>query len=98
MTIRYWQAPTLPFPYLTSGNDARMCNAEFDEAFAQLAQTPIGSDREALVKGLNDIVVQNYYEIPLLSRNLVSATLHTLHGFRINAWDAETWNIAEWRR
>ena len=82
----------------SSGNNARMCNAEYDATFALLAQTPIGPEREALVKRLNDIIVQNYYQIPLVNRNSISATLHTLHGVRINYWDAETWNIAEWRR
>ena len=82
----------------SSGNNARMCDPEYDEAYAQLAQTPIGPEREALAKRLNDIVVQNYYEIPLLSRNSVSGAANTLQGFRINPWDAETWNIAEWRR
>ena len=48
----------------SSGNNARMCNAEYDATFALLAQTPIGPEREALVKRLNDIIVQNYYQIP----------------------------------
>ncbi len=82
----------------SSGNNARMCNAEYDATFALLAQTPIGPEREALVKRLNDIIVQSYYQIPLVNRNSISATLQTLHGVRINYWDAETWNIAEWRR
>ncbi len=82
----------------SSGNNARMCNAEYDETHALLAQTPIGPEREALVKQLNDIFIQNYYAIPLVNRGSVSATLHTLRGVRANAWDGETWNIAEWRR
>ena len=47
---------------------------------------------------LNDILVQNYYEIPLVVRGSVSAHLDTLRGVRINGWDSELWNIAEWRR
>ncbi len=82
----------------SSGNNARLCDAEYDALFAQLAQTPIGPEREALVKQLNDILIQSYYAIPLVNRGSVSATLHTLRGVRINPWDAETWNIAEWRR
>lgn len=82
----------------SSGNNARMCNAEYDETFAQLAHTPIGPEREALAKRLNDIAVQSFYEIPLVNRGIVSASLNTLQGVRINAWDGETWNIAEWRR
>ena len=51
-----------------------------------------------MVKQLNDTHVQNYYEIPLVERGFVSAHLNTLKGVRINGWDSELWNIAEWRR
>ena len=80
------------------GNVARSCNPEYDALFAQLEQTGIGPDREALVKQLNDIYIQGYYEIPLVERGFVSARLNTLQGVRINGWDSELWNIAEWRR
>ena len=82
----------------TGGNNSRSCNPEYDKLFAQLAQTRIGPERATLVKRLNDIHVQNYYEIPLMSRGVVSAHLNTLQGVQINGWDSEMWNIAEWRR
>ena len=80
------------------GNVARSCNPEYDRLFAQLEQTRIGPEREALVKQLHDIDVQGYYEIPLVNRGAVSAHLNTLQGVRINGWDSEMWNMAEWRR
>ncbi len=79
-------------------NSARSCDPEYDELFAQLEQTQIGPEREALAKRLHDIYVQNYFEIPLVERGFVSAHLNTLKGVRINGWDSELWNIAEWRR
>ena len=82
----------------SGGNVARACNAEFDELVEELSHTSIGPDRAALVKRMNDILVQSYYEIPLVNRGIVSAHLHTLRGVRINGWDSELWNIAEWRR
>ena len=57
-----------------------------------------GPGRAALVKQLNDLYVQGYYEIPLVNRGIVSAHLNTLMGVRINGWDSELWNIADWRR
>ena len=81
-----------------SGNVARSCNPEYDRVFAQLEQTRIGPEREALVRRLNGILVQDYHEIPLVNRGAVSAHLNTLKGVRINGWDSEMWNIAEWRR
>ena len=79
-------------------NISRACNPEYDALFAQLSQTNTGPERARLVKELNDILVQNYYEIPLVNRGLVSAHLNTLKGVQINGWDSELWNIAEWRR
>ena len=80
------------------GNISRSCGPEYDKLYAQLEQTRIGPEREELVKQLNDIYVQSYYEIPLVERGTVSAHANTLQGVRINGWDSEMWNIAEWRR
>ena len=79
-------------------NVARSCNPEYDGLYVQLENTRIGPERETLVKRLNDLHVQNYFEIPLVNRGFVSAHLNTLQGVRINGWDSELWNIAEWRR
>ena len=79
-------------------NIPRACNPEYDQLYARLAETGIGPERAELVKRLNDIIAQNYYEIPLVNRGTVSAHLDTLKGVRINGWDSELWNIAEWRR
>ncbi len=81
------------------GNIFRGCDPAYDELFRELTTTPIGPDREALVKQLNDINVQNFYQIPLVHRGSVSAKLDTLQGVRMNGgWDSEMWNIAEWSR
>ena len=80
------------------GNIARSCNSEYDDVFETFAETLSGSRRAELVKQLNDIYIQSYYEIPLVNRGFVSAHLNSLKGVRTNAWDSELWNIAEWRR
>lgn len=80
------------------GNVARACDPAYDAAFEELPQLPIGAEREALVKRLNDILVRNSFEMPLVSRGIVSAHANTLQGVEFNAWDSEVWNIAEWRR
>ena len=79
-------------------NVVRACNPEFDELVEELSHTPIGPDRTALVKRINDLLVQSYYEIPLVNRGSVSAHLDSLKGVRINGWDSELWNIADWKR
>ena len=79
-------------------NNTRSCDPEYDAVFAQLGQTGVDPEREELVKRLNNIYVGNFYELPLVNRGLVSASLNTLQGVRMNGWDNELWNIAEWRR
>ena len=80
------------------GNVTRACDPAFDELVEELSHTPVGPDRVALVKRMNDIQVQSYYEIPLVNRGIVSAHLNSLKGAKFNGWDSELWNIAEWRR
>jgi len=82
------------------GNHFRGCDPAYDELFRQLTTTPVGPDREAIVKQLNDINVQNFFQIPLVHRaGGVSARLNSLQGVRMNGgWDSEMWNIAEWSR
>ena len=79
-------------------NVTRACDPNFDELVEELSHTPAGPDRTELVKRMNDMLVQGYYELPLVNRGIVSAHLDTLRGVRINGWDSELWNIAEWRR
>ncbi len=80
-------------------NIFRGCNAEYDELYQQLTQTPVGSEREELVKQMNDINVQSFYQIPLVHRGSVSAITNGLEGVQMNGgWDSEMWNIAEWSR
>ena len=96
-TYRCSQIPTRADNW-SLGNIARACNPAYDAAFQQLLPMPVGVQREAAVKRLNDILVRSYVQIPLVSRGTVSAHLRSLKGIRFNAWDSEMWNIAEWRR
>ncbi len=78
-------------------NVPRACDQEYDEAYEELARAA-GPERAALIKRLNDLHLQGYYQIPLVNRGSVSAHVNGLQGVRINGWDSELWNIAEWRR
>jgi len=80
------------------GNIFRGCNPEYDELFQKLVETPVGPERERLVKTLNDINVQTGMQIPLVYRGRVAAHGNDLQGVRVNGWDTELWNIADWSR
>ena len=79
-------------------NNSRGCNPAFDERLPALNELTIGAERDALVKQINKIYVQSFFEIFLVDRGLVSAHANTLRGVRMNAWDSELWNIGEWHR
>ena len=82
----------------TGGNISRACNENYDALFEQLRKTPTGPKRQQLVKQLNDLVIQQGYEIPLINRGITSAIANSLQGFEPNPWDSELWNIAQWSR
>lgn len=82
----------------TGGNVSRACNENYDALFEQLRTTPIGPKRQQLVKQLNDLIIQQGYEIPLINRGVTSAIANSLQGFEPNPWDTQLWNITQWSR
>ena len=79
-------------------NIARGCSDEYDALVELLSITPPGTDRSRIAKRMNDIIVQNHFLIPLIWRATVSARSNSLKGVRMNPWDSELWNIADWHR
>ncbi len=86
--------------WLTS-NIPRWCNenAEAYQALVdELSSTGPLADRAKLVIEMNDMLIQDGVMIPLVHRGSVSAHGNTLLGVRMNPWDSELWNIADWSR
>ena len=82
----------------TGGNVSRACNETYDALFAQLRTTPLGPQRQQLVKQLNDLILQQGHEIPLINRGIMSVIAKSLRGFAANPWDGQLWNVAQWSR
>ena len=81
------------------GNAPRWASDEYDAVYEELEGASLGQEREDLVIELNDLLVRNYVLIPLINRATVSSAVSSsLRGVRLNAWDAELWNIHEWYR
>jgi peptide/nickel transport system substrate-binding protein len=79
-------------------NVERWCSEEYDALHAQLTEATDPAQRAELAKQLNDMLAQNYVNLPLVYRASVSAHLNSLEGVWINGWDSEEWNIQEWHR
>ena len=95
-----WTCSEIPEPenQWLGGNIARACNAEYDALAAEMAVTASLEERAAIAKRMNDIVVQNQCVISLIWRAKISAHANTLKGVRMNPWDSELWNAADWHR
>ena len=64
----------------------------------ELTETADPDARNAIIIQLNDLIVQDYAMIPLVTRGDVSGISNTLGNFQMNSWDSEVWNIADWVR
>ena len=96
----YWTCANVPSPANNwlGRNTPRYCDPAYDALVAELAETADLGARATLIKRMNDMVVSSNVMINLVHRGTVSARAASLDGVRMNAWDTELWNIADWRR
>ena len=95
-----WACAEIPGPenQWLGNNVQRMCVAGYDALVAEMSQTASLEARASLAKQMNDIIVQNHFIVPLIWRGDVSAHANSLKGVRMNSWDSELWNVADWHR
>jgi peptide/nickel transport system substrate-binding protein len=94
------EIPTAALGWPSSGNMPRMSVAEYDELWAEGAQTaPTDPAYGDIVTRLQDIQVESGALIPLIHRANVSAWSSDIQNTGdLNGWDSEYWNIQEWVR
>ncbi|MDE0094879.1 MAG: peptide ABC transporter substrate-binding protein [Gammaproteobacteria bacterium] len=80
------------------GNIPRYCNPAYDARHKELTQTAELSERARIARELNDMLMQEVVMIPLVHRGRLSAHASNLGGVRLNVWDSELWNVADWYR
>jgi peptide/nickel transport system substrate-binding protein len=79
-------------------NVERWTNAEYDQRYEQ-AQTELDPERQAsLFIEMNDLVVNNVVEIPLVAYSIPAGRSQDLENVRLSPWTSELWNIADWIR
>jgi peptide/nickel transport system substrate-binding protein len=87
-----------PWNNFLGNNVPRWCNPNYDKLYEELTVTADLDKRAEITIKLNDMLVQGGVMIPLVHRGSVSAVLNSLKGVRMNAWDSEMWNVADWYR
>ncbi|MBO6774551.1 MAG: peptide ABC transporter substrate-binding protein [Marinibacterium sp.] len=80
-------------------NINRFCDPTYDALIDELARTgDIAKRGEIAIKMNNMLTKDSYTIVPLVHRGRVSAIATTLGGYKMNVWDTEMWNIADWYR
>lgn len=95
-----WMCDKIPGPAngWQGENIVRYCNPEYDKLVKELGKTAKLEERATIAKKLNDMLTNEFAQIPLIHRGQVSAVSNTLEGVRMNGWDSELWNVADWSR
>ncbi len=78
------------------GNYGRWSNKDYDATIDQLEKELDPAKRAQLFIKANDIMVQDYAQIPLVYRQSVSCKAKNLDIGPTTSWDCESWNIANW--
>jgi peptide/nickel transport system substrate-binding protein len=79
-------------------NISRGCSEEYDALHAELTRTAGVEARAEIAKRLNDMLIEEGRLIPLVHRGRLSAHSTSLGGVKLNVWDSELWNVADWHR
>ncbi len=82
-----------------SGNNVeRWQNADYDKAYTD-AQTQLDPAKQApLFITMNDLVVNQVVEIPLVQRNNVQGVNKKLQNMNLSPWVSQLWNIENWTK
>ncbi|WP_299148742.1 peptide ABC transporter substrate-binding protein [uncultured Tateyamaria sp.] len=80
-------------------NINRFCDPAYDALIDELARTGDIEKRAEIAIKMNNMLTKNTYTIvPLVHRGRVSAHANSLGGVKLNVWDSELWNVADWHR
>lgn len=79
-------------------NVERWCSPEYDALWLELSQTADPAGRAEVAIALNDMLHNEYVQLPLVFRGLPGAHHNTLQGVDLPGWDSDLWNIEDWTR
>lgn len=82
----------------TGYNIERFCSDAYDRLYRRSTTEMDPAARRSLFIEMNDMLVDDVVMIPLVHRADVSAVSKTLTGMDLTPWDAEFWNIKDWKR
>ncbi|MBN1220777.1 MAG: peptide ABC transporter substrate-binding protein [Anaerolineae bacterium] len=98
--MRYWTCDQIPQQAnnWTGENIERWCNPAYDALYQQSTREVDFEKRQELFINMNDLLIEEAVLIPLVHSADVSGVSPTLEGVDLTPWDADLWNIKDWRR
>lgn len=83
-----WQKP----------NYSRYCNPEYDQLWQQ-SNVELDPDKRAkLFQQMDELLREDVAVIPIVKRATTAGISNSITGVEVSAWDANTWDIKNWRR
>ncbi|MEX0340318.1 MAG: peptide ABC transporter substrate-binding protein [Arenibacterium sp.] len=79
-------------------NISRFCDPAYDALHKKLSETAGTEARAEIARQLNTMIIESGAVIPLVHRGRLSAHANSLGGVKLNVWDSELWNVADWHR
>jgi peptide/nickel transport system substrate-binding protein len=79
-------------------NFGKWKSEEYDRLFDQVMIETDLQKSQQLWAQLNDIIVNNYWSVPLVNRKFTSGKSKSLQGPKLTPFDSESWNIADWTK
>ena len=79
-------------------NISRFCDEEYDALHKKLSETADMAERQRIGRELSRMAFERGGMIPLVHRGRLSAHSNSLGGVKLNVWDSELWNVADWYR
>ncbi len=92
------QVPQQSNNWAAGYNIERWQNPAYDMLYDQSAVEVDPQKRQDLIIQMNDMLVEDVVMIPTVHIADVAGVSNTLEGVDLTPWDANTWNIKDWRR
>ncbi|NJL00757.1 MAG: peptide ABC transporter substrate-binding protein [Spirulinaceae cyanobacterium SM2_1_0] len=79
-------------------NNARYCNPEYDALWEASATELDPETRNDLFKQMDEFLMEDVAVMPIVDRANTNGVSNRLEGVEPSPWDANTWDIKNWRR
>jgi peptide/nickel transport system substrate-binding protein len=81
-----------------TGSPGRWKSDQYDQLAAQLASELNPEKRTTIEKQMNDIIVTNFFHIPIVDRYSANGHAKALVNTNYTPWDSALWNVAYWKK